>query len=49
MSHEAVLRDIAGRIPGVKKFMLGGTAPGYDSFEEAVAAMPATPIADSPH
>ena len=28
------------------RFMIGGTVPGYDSWEEAVARFPATPIAD---
>ena len=27
-------------------YMIGGTAEGYESWEDAVAAMPATPIAD---
>ena len=29
-----------------KLFMVGGTIPGYDSYEEAAGAMPATRIAD---
>ncbi len=28
------------------RFMIGGTIPGYESWEEAVARFPATPIAD---
>ncbi|MCE9523219.1 MAG: AMP-binding protein [Alphaproteobacteria bacterium] len=42
----AMAADVAGRIPGVKKFMLAGTAEGYDSLEDALAAMPSAPIAD---
>ncbi|GAA3446110.1 acyl-CoA synthetase [Planomonospora venezuelensis] len=47
----AGLADVAGSItdatPGVeRRLMLDGTAPGFDSYEEAVAAHPATPIAD---
>jgi fatty-acyl-CoA synthase len=35
------------RLPGLKhRFMLGGTLPGFESYEDAVAAQPATPIAD---
>jgi acyl-CoA synthetase (AMP-forming)/AMP-acid ligase II len=41
-----VAAELADRLPGVKKFMLGGTIPGYDSGEEAVRTMPATPVAD---
>ena len=41
-----VAAELAGKMPGVKKFMLIGTMPGYESFETAVAVMPATPIAD---
>ncbi len=38
------LRD---RMPGVQaRLMLDGTLPGYDAWEDAVAAQPATPIAD---
>jgi long-chain acyl-CoA synthetase len=38
--------ELVERLPGVRLFMSGGTAPGYESFEDAVAKMPATPIAD---
>jgi long-chain acyl-CoA synthetase len=31
---------------GVRRFMIGGTIPGWDSYEDAVAAQPATPIPD---
>ena len=35
------------RMPGVQhRFMVGGTVPGFESYEDAVAAQPATPIAD---
>jgi acyl-CoA synthetase (AMP-forming)/AMP-acid ligase II len=44
------LAGIAGEmtalLPGVKLLMLGGTIPGYVSYEDAAAAMPVTPIAD---
>ena len=33
-------------LDGVEAFMLGRALPGWRSWEEAVAAMPATPIAD---
>jgi acyl-CoA synthetase (AMP-forming)/AMP-acid ligase II len=38
--------EVAPLIPGVRLFMLGGTAGPYRSYEDAVAAMPITPIAD---
>src|SRR3546814_10333127 len=31
---------------GIKRFAMGGETPGYESWEDAVAAMPATPVAD---
>lgn len=38
---------VRDRIPNVtRKLMVGGTIPGYASFEETIAAEPATPIAD---
>ena len=42
-------RDLAGRLAGrlnVHRFMLDGTIEGFGSWEDAVAAQPATPIAD---
>ncbi|MFM9863477.1 MAG: AMP-binding protein [Micropepsaceae bacterium] len=39
-------RELATMLPGVKKLMLGGAMPGYDSAEAALAPMPKTPIAD---
>jgi long-chain acyl-CoA synthetase len=30
----------------VRRLMIGGTIPGWDSYEDAVAALPATPIPD---
>ena len=34
-------------MPGVQhRFMVGGSVPGFESYEDAVAAQPATPIAD---
>ena len=32
--------------PGVRRLMIGGTIPGWDSFDDAVGAMPTTPIPD---
>ena len=32
--------------PGVRRLMIGGTIPGWDSFGDAVGAMPPTPISD---
>ena len=42
-------RDLAARLAGrlnVHRFMLDGTIEGFESWEEAVAPQPATPIAD---
>ncbi len=41
-----VARELGSKLPGVQKFMLGGTMPGYQSGEDAARQMPATPIAD---
>ncbi|MBP6012614.1 MAG: AMP-binding protein [Alphaproteobacteria bacterium] len=41
-----VARELGAKMPAVKKFMLGGTMPGYESAEPALARMPAAPIAD---
>src|SRR3546814_14237535 len=30
----------------IKRFAMDGDIPGYESWEDAVAAMPATPVAD---
>src|SRR5579859_3577484 len=38
--------QVAPLIAGVQLFMVGGEAQGYPGFEDARAAMPATPIAD---
>ena len=38
--------ETAPLIEDVKLFMLGGTIPGFESYEVACAAMPETPIAD---
>ena len=45
LAHTAsALQD---RMPGVKhRFMIGGTVPGFESYEDAVASQPATPIPD---
>jgi long-chain acyl-CoA synthetase len=38
---------LAGRMPGVRhRFMVGGTVPGFESYEDAVASQPPTPIGD---
>ncbi len=41
-----VAAETAPLIPGVKLLMVGGMIPGYASYEDAVASMPATRIAD---
>jgi acyl-CoA synthetase (AMP-forming)/AMP-acid ligase II len=41
-----VAAETARLIPGAKRYMVGGTLDGYASYEDAVAAMPETPIAD---
>jgi acyl-CoA synthetase (AMP-forming)/AMP-acid ligase II len=41
-----VAGETAPLIPGVKLLMVGGTIPGYESYEKAADAMPVTPIAD---
>jgi long-chain acyl-CoA synthetase len=48
-SHErrAVVEPLVDKMPNVTaRFMLDGTISGYDSWEDAIAAMPTTPIAD---
>jgi acyl-CoA synthetase (AMP-forming)/AMP-acid ligase II len=41
-----VAGEVAALLPGVKLLTLGGAIPGYTGYEDAVAAMPAMPIAD---
>ncbi len=42
-----VAADLPGQVPGVGTLLMtDGTVPGFDSYEDAVAAMPAMPIAD---
>ncbi|MBG0829885.1 acyl-CoA synthetase [Planomonospora sp. ID67723] len=42
-----VATSVTAATPGVAlRLMLDGVAPGFDSYEEAVAAYPVTPIAD---
>jgi long-chain acyl-CoA synthetase len=41
-----VASEVAPLIPGVKLLMVGGTIPGYESYEKSAAEMPKTPIAD---
>jgi long-chain acyl-CoA synthetase len=38
--------DVAALLPNVKCFSVGGAVPGYESWEEAVAAVPTSRIAD---
>ena len=38
--------EVAPLVPGVKLLMLGGTIPGFESYEAAAGAMPVTRIAD---
>ncbi|MBL8651089.1 MAG: acyl-CoA synthetase [Sphingopyxis sp.] len=43
----ASLADAAAALTtGIERFSMGGTIPGYKSWEDAVAVMPATPVAD---
>jgi long-chain acyl-CoA synthetase len=50
VTSEALADKAAELVPLMKgaphRFMIGGTIPGYDSWEEAVARFPATPIVD---
>jgi acyl-CoA synthetase (AMP-forming)/AMP-acid ligase II len=41
-----VVAEVAPLVPGVNLLMVGGTMPGYQSYEDAAAEMPVTPIAD---
>src|SRR6201994_3179230 len=41
-----VAAEVAPLIPGVKLLMVGGTIPGYASYEEEAGKMPAERIAD---
>ncbi|MEZ5597788.1 MAG: acyl-CoA synthetase [Pseudomonadales bacterium] len=42
-----VVEKLIGRTPGVRHFfMLDGTIAGYNAWEDAIAGMPETPIAD---
>ncbi len=48
-SHErkAVVEPLVSRMPNVTaRFMIDGTTDGFDSWEDAIDAMPVTPIAD---
>jgi long-chain acyl-CoA synthetase len=38
--------DVAALLPDVKRFAVGGAVPGYESWEAAAGAMPASRIAD---
>src|SRR5213075_2442466 len=42
-----VAQEIVSGTPGVQvRLMIDGTAPGYESYEDAVATRPTTPIDD---
>ena len=41
-----VADEVAPRLAGIALYMVGGTSPGFASYEEAAASMPATRIAD---
>ncbi len=41
-----VAAEVAPQIPGVNLLMVGGTIPGYASYEDETAKMPATPVAE---
>ena len=42
-----VALEVAGSIPNVHtRLMIGGTAPGFESYEEVVGGQPESPIAD---
>ncbi|MBI1182434.1 MAG: AMP-binding protein, partial [Alphaproteobacteria bacterium] len=42
-----VAAGLPGQVPAVETLLMtDGTAPGFEAYEEAVAAMPATPIPD---
>jgi acyl-CoA synthetase (AMP-forming)/AMP-acid ligase II len=43
---EKTASEVAPLVPGVKLYMVGGTLPGYESWEEAVARMPTSRVAD---
>jgi long-chain acyl-CoA synthetase len=43
----AVAAQVLDKMPHVRaRFMIGGTVPGFESWEDAVAAQPAMPVAD---
>ena len=50
VTSKALAEKAAELVPMMKgaphRFMIDGTIPGYDSWEDAVARLPATPIAD---
>ena len=41
-----VASEMTALVPGVTFLSVGGSIPGFESFEDASGAMPATPIAD---
>lgn len=46
-AHAAMADTLRQLCPKVEHFyMIGGTAPGFESWEAATAALPATPVAD---
>jgi fatty-acyl-CoA synthase len=43
----AVAEELLGNVPAIEHFyMVNGTSPGFESWDESVAAQPAAPIAD---
>ncbi len=47
IDRQTVVEKLAGKMPGIQKaYMLDGVINGFESFEEAIAAMPAEAIAD---
>ncbi|MFT7133170.1 MAG: long-chain acyl-CoA synthetase [Cyclobacteriaceae bacterium] len=46
-AQQPVVERLLETVPGIEQcYMLDGTIPGFDSWEEATAAMPVTPIED---
>jgi acyl-CoA synthetase (AMP-forming)/AMP-acid ligase II len=41
-----VASEVAPRVDSVKRYMVGGTVAGFESYEAATDSMPQTPIAD---
>jgi acyl-CoA synthetase (AMP-forming)/AMP-acid ligase II len=41
-----VAAELSGAVSGLERYMVGGTAPGFESYEEAARALPTLPIDD---